>query len=201
MRILGIDPGSRVVGFGCIETRAAHVERAHRADPGGLPIANQVDLSAGGRGAVHLVEAGVVEAGTSADALPARLRRIGDGIDGLLRRLSPHVLVLEEAFFGKSVQAALRMGEARGVVILCAARAGVAIHQYPPATIKQAVAGAGSAGKEQVARMAALLLGSRTAVWPLDASDALAAALCHHFRATMPVFGAPGSSDGAPARA
>ena len=92
------------------------------------------------------------------------------------------VLALEEAFFGKSVQSALRIGEARGVVLVAAARAGIPVAQYPPATIKKAVTGRGGATKEQVQEMVRITLGLAAPPQPADAADALAIAICHALR-------------------
>jgi len=185
MRILGIDPGSRVLGYGCIDVDV-------RPQEGGRTgvlypsLSNQVSLHGITTGAFHLVDAGVVRAGSSDQGLPERLLRIGSGIDQLIARLAPSTLALEEAFFGKSVQAALRIGEARGVVLLCAARARVKIAQYSPARVKRSVTGAGAAQKDQVGRWVQHYLGLRAPPTPLDASDALAVALCHAFRLGQP---------------
>jgi crossover junction endodeoxyribonuclease RuvC len=187
MRILGIDPGSRIVGFGCIETsRSSSAPPAAAHERVLFPrIANQASLSGGALGQARLVEAGVIRAGGSELGLCERLRRIGDGLDALLARLNVDQVALEEAFFGKSVQSALRIGEARGVAILATARAEVPLFQYAPATIKRSVCGAGGATKERVAALVARWLGLAAPVRPHDASDGLAVALCHLFRSPV----------------
>ena len=189
MRILGIDPGSRVLGFGCLDLELA---ASGPSQSGTLypALSNQVTVQGAGHGPVRLVDAGVVRAGTSETSLAERLLRVGAAMDQLLARLKPAVLALEEAFFGKSVPSALRIGEARGVVILCGARAGVPIAQYPPARVKRAVTGGGAADKAQVGRWVQHYFGLRTPVTPLDASDALAVALCHAFALSQPLLGA-----------
>jgi crossover junction endodeoxyribonuclease RuvC len=202
MRILGIDPGSRIVGFGCIETSrspAAPRPAGPHAAPLYPRIANQGSLSGGAAGRTRLVEAGVIRAGGSELGLGERLRRIGDGLDALLRRLGVDQVALEEAFFGKSVQSALRIGEARGVAILATARADLPLFQYAPATIKRSVCGAGAASKERVGSLVATWLGLAAPVRPHDASDALAVALCHLFRS--PLAAPPDARIGLPERA
>jgi crossover junction endodeoxyribonuclease RuvC len=192
MRILGIDPGSRLAGYGCIQVElepAAQSERPARSYPA---LANGVALPAAGRSSLRLLACGVLRIGTSRDSLVERLGRLGAGIDHLLALHRPQVLALEEAFFGKSVQSALRVGEARGVALLCGARGGLQVAEYPPATIKQAVTGSGAASKERVAAMVLWFLGQSKTATPLDATDALAAALCHHFVASAPRLGALG---------
>lgn len=156
--ILGIDPGTRIVGWGVIAITA--------------------------RGP-RLVEAGVVKAG--AGELSGRLGTIRRELDLLILRHRPSAVAVEEAFAHKNVQSALRIGEGRGVVLACAGAAGIPVHQYPPATAKKALVGHGAAHKTQVAAMVARHLGLREAPKPLDASDALALALTHSLRSTSAV--------------
>ena len=154
--VLGIDPGTRVVGWGAIELTA--------------------------RGP-RMLAAGVVRAGTG--DLPQRLGLIRRELDRLIELYRPFVVAVEEAFAHKNIQSALRIGEARGVVLSCAAAVGVAVHQYPPAAAKKALVGNGAAHKTQVAAMVARRLELTEAPKPLDASDALALALTHVLR-SMP---------------
>ncbi|HUR26807.1 MAG TPA: crossover junction endodeoxyribonuclease RuvC [Planctomycetota bacterium] len=151
--ILGIDPGTRVVGWGAIE------------------------LTASGP---RLLGAGVVRAGVG--DLPVRLGTIRRELDRLIALYRPIVVAVEEAFAHKNMQSALRIGEARGVVLSCASAASVAVHQYPPAAAKKALVGNGAAHKSQVAAMVARRLELKEAPKPLDASDALALALTHLLR-------------------
>lgn len=180
MRVLGIDPGTSVVGFGCIELAE---RRTARSVP--FRILNAVSLGSGG-GDARLVDAGVVRLGRRVP-IETRLLRLGEALDRLLERLRPSSVAVEEAFYGKSVQAALRIGEARGVVLLCASRAGIRVAQYAPATVKLRVAGAGAASKAALARMVGASLGAGAGGLPADATDALAVALCHCF--ALPVVG------------
>ena len=152
--ILGVDPGTRVVGWGAIELTA--------------------------RGP-RFKAAGVIRAGTG--ELCGRLGMIRRELDRLIALHGPSVVVVEEAFAKKNLQSALRIGEARGVVLSCAAAAGVAVHQYTPATAKKALVGNGAAHKSQVAAMVACRLGLAKPPQPHDASDAVALALTHALRA------------------
>jgi crossover junction endodeoxyribonuclease RuvC len=186
MRILGIDPGTWVVGFGCLELGAT--SRVVAADR--LPIAHRVanvvhgasggfGVGGGGVGAgrVSVVEAGALRLGKRTAPLPDRLLDLAEQIAALLVRLAPNEVALEEAFFGKSVQAALRIGEARGVILAEVRRAGVPVFQFAPARVKRTVTGHGGATKEAVAELARRQLGLAVAPTPKDASDALAVAL------------------------
>jgi crossover junction endodeoxyribonuclease RuvC len=110
--------------------------------------------------------------------IPARLLAIHDGLRKAIETHAPDEVALEEAFHGKSAQSALRIGEGRGVAILAAAGLGKPVFQYPPATIKMSVTGAGNAHKSQVGRMVTVILGLTEEV-PEDAADALAVAICH----------------------
>jgi crossover junction endodeoxyribonuclease RuvC len=157
VKILGIDPGTRVVGWGLVEagpTRATAL--AH----------------------------GVVRTGRG--DLAARLVRVFDGLSGVLRETEPDEVVIESVFVAKDPRATIALGEGRGVAILVAARAGRPVRQYTPAEIKKAVAGNGRASKPQVQRMVRIHLGMAEAPRPFDAADALAAALCHARRIRVP---------------
>jgi crossover junction endodeoxyribonuclease RuvC len=153
-RILGIDPGTRAVGWAVLE---AHAD------------ATPVRL---GSGTMHL--------GTSKDPIPERLYRLRCGLQELLKIHKPRQLTLEAAFFGKNARSALRIGEARGVVMVTCAEQEMEIVELPPAVIKRRIAGAGAATKEQIARLVALRLGLEDghAFETFDESDALAVALC-----------------------
>jgi crossover junction endodeoxyribonuclease RuvC len=148
--VLGIDPGTRILGYGAIVL--------------------------GARGP-RLLAAGVLRA--REQDVPARLGMLRRELDLLFERLAPDVIVVEQAFAARNVQSALRIGEGRGVVLCCAAHRGATIVQYAPAAAKKALVGSGAADKTQVARMVEHLLGPKSKDLPLDASDALALALCH----------------------
>ena len=158
MKVLGIDPGTTVTGYGIVET------------------------GNGAPGFGHLVECGVIRfaRGTS---LPRRLHELHDGIADLIRKHRPTHLALEDAFYHKNVRTTLVLGHARGVILLAAAEWGLAIAQYPPATVKKTVVGAGGAAKAQVGAMVARLLRLRAAPRPADAADGVAVALTCIIRA------------------
>lgn len=150
MRVIGIDPGSHHLGWGVVE---AHGSRL-------LHVAS---------GTVH----------APAGALVDRLCHMGEHLDRLLAQHSPQAAAVEAIFHAKNSRSALSLGHARGVVLLCLGRAGLPVHEYTPAQIKQATTGRGGAGKEQVQVMVRMLLGLTNAPAELDTTDALAAALCH----------------------
>jgi crossover junction endodeoxyribonuclease RuvC len=180
VRILGIDPGTLVAGFGCLETEFGAPRRATGSVPLALRPGNVVRLDAGGSGDVRVLELGVLRLGGRDAALPLRLLALAEQFRGLLERLRPTEIALEEAFSGKSVQAALRIGEARGVVLAESARAGLPVHQFAPARVKRSVTGNGAASKQSVAAMVGQLLPAGRAAFagvPADATDAIAVAL------------------------
>ena len=149
MRVLGIDPGSHRTGWGVVE---------------------------GSGGRLVCLGAGVVRAHGTSTA--ERLRSIHDGLAELLRRFAPEAVSVETVFHAKNAQSALVLGQARGVALLCAAQAGAPVFEYTAGQIKQAATGRGRAEKEQVQTMVRLVLGVDEPL-ALDASDALAAAICH----------------------
>jgi len=158
LRVLGIDPGTRNLGYGLIEAHS----RAH----------------------MSYVECGVIS-GTRGQSRGVRLGEIGRGLRELIEEMRPQVVAMEEAFFGLNVQSTIALGEARGVAIFVAAEYGLDIAGYPPATVKQSVAGNGRASKDQVARVVQTLLAMRRT--PVsDAADALAIAICHGRIALIP---------------
>lgn len=149
--VLGVDPGTRLVGYGAV-----------------------VAAPAGPR----LLAAGGIAAPRSA-GVPARLGLIRRELDALLLQLRPSVVVVEQAFAARNVQSALRIGEGRGVVLACAASIGAQVVQLPPASARKALVGYGAAGKAQVAGMVAALLSLTMPLRPLDLTDALALALAY----------------------
>jgi crossover junction endodeoxyribonuclease RuvC len=150
MIVLGVDPGSVRTGFGAVETDG----RNHR-----------------------LIERGVLAPGPRLP-LPEKLRHIHAGISGLIQRLRPDALAVEDVFHAANTRTALVLGHVRGVVLLAGAEAGIAVHEYPPATVKQQITGFGRAEKAQVAFMVTRLLTLPEGALPGDATDALAVALC-----------------------
>ena len=151
MRIFGVDPGSHCTGYGCIETNGSHHQ---------------------------LVVCGALTP-PARSTFPEKLYAIHRGLTDLLVRHRPETVAIEDLFHAKNARSALKLGHVRGVLMLAASEAGVTIAEYTPAEIKRAVVGYGRAEKEQVQQMVALLLGMKTVPSPLDASDALAVAICH----------------------
>lgn len=150
MRILGIDPGSIVTGYGVVErdgSRVIHVAHGTLRPPRGAE-------------------------------LPARLGCLHALLEEIFSLHRPEVAVVERIFAGASARSALVLGHARGVALAIAARAGVPVHEYAPAELKRAVVGTGSADKRQVQLMVRRLLGLGR-IPATDAADALAAAICH----------------------
>ena len=161
MIVLGVDPGSMRTGYGAIETDG----RRHR-----------------------LVETGVLAPGAGI-SLPEKLRHIHAGVTILIERLRPDALAVEDVFHAANTRTALVLGHVRGVVLLAGAQAGLAVHEYPPATVKQQVTGFGRAEKSQVAFMVTRMLALSQDAAPGDATDALAVALC--FACLVPAVGVP----------
>ena len=151
MRILGIDPGTRLCGYGVIEVLAGQQLR--------------------------YVECGVLQLDVKL-ALPRRLHQLWQELREVVSELRPHEMALESIFHGVNAQSALRLGHARGVIMLVVAEAGLPLAEYPPATVKRTVAGNGRAQKAEVQRLVSYRCGLKQPP-PLDASDALALALCH----------------------
>ena len=159
MRVLGVDPGTQVTGYGVIET----------GNGNGVP------------GLGRLIECGVFRFARS-NSLPHRLAELHHAIAELIARHQPSVLALEDAFYHKNVRTTLVLGHARGVILLAAQQAELDIAQYAPAMIKKTVVGAGAAKKTQVGAMVAQLLRLKDAPQPSDAADGCAAALTYILR-------------------
>ena len=151
MFVLGVDPGLSRCGYGCVEQRG----RTQRA-----------------------VAAGVITT-SPAMAVPERLAELQHEIRALLAELRPSVVAIERVLFQVNVRTAMSVGQAAGVVMAEAVSAGCAVVEYSPNEVKEAVAGWGAASKEQVERMVQTLLGIAQPLRPIDASDAVAIALCH----------------------
>ncbi len=155
MRVLGIDPGSETTGWGVIE---------------------------GDGRRYNLIEYGALKA-PPRERFAARLLKISNGLEAVIARMKPDACAVEEAFFAVNVKTALKLGHVRGVALLAAERASVAIHEYSPRLIKQTVVGYGNAEKHQVQEMVRVLLSLATVPEPHDAADALAVAICHFHHA------------------
>ena len=150
--VLGIDPGTAVTGFGV-------VSRANG-------------------GSVRLLECGVIRT-SPGDPLHHRIRDIYEGVQELITRHSPATVSVENVYHGKNARTALTLGHTRGAILLAVALKNLPVAEYTAVEIKKAVVGTGRATKEQVAFMVQRQLGLKAAPAPSDASDAVAAALCH----------------------
>ena len=152
--ILGIDPGTLVMGFGLI------VVENNR---------------------VTLLESGVLKPGRISNS-HKKLQLIFNTVSGLITKYQPTDFAIEAPFFGKNVQSMLKLGRAQGVAIAAAIRHGLEVTEYSPRKVKQSITGNGNAGKEQVMKMLQTLLSFKESPKQYDATDALAIALCHHFQ-------------------
>ena len=151
MKVFGVDPGSQRTGYGCIDTDGSR----HR-----------------------LVVCGAISTSPRA-GFPEKLLTIYQALGRLLREHQPDCVAVESVFHAANVRSALKLGHARGVVLLAAVEGGYPLVEYAPAEIKLAVVGYGRAEKRQVGEMVRLLLGLTDVPQPHDASDALAVAICH----------------------
>ena len=153
-RVLGIDPGLNVTGYGVLEVAA---------------------------GGPKLCEAGVIR-GRTRDSLTARLVEIHTGVCEVIAALRPTVMALEQLFSHyKRPRTSILMGHARGVICLAAAQAGIQVVDYSATQVKKTLTGSGNASKSQMQRAVARELRLDTAPEPHDVADALAAALCHYY--------------------
>ena len=152
MKVLGVDPGTAVLGYGVVESAPGR--------PG------------------RLLECGVLET-RPGESLARRLRLIHDGVAELIERHQPDALAIEAAFYARNVRTTMVLSHARGVILLAAEEAGIAIAEYSPAAVKKAITGRGAALKPQVAFMLQQLLRLQARPSPADASDGVAIALTH----------------------
>ena len=156
LRIIGIDPGLVDTGYGV------------------------VDVSGGPGGRVRLVEAGLVRTTASAP-VEVRLKEIFEGVLSLLSEHLPAAVIVEDLYTSyRHPRTAVLMGHARGVILLAASSRGLEVVSYPPARVKKALTGRGTASKEQIQRMVQMRLGLDEVPEPDHVADALALALCHH---------------------
>jgi crossover junction endodeoxyribonuclease RuvC len=152
MRILGIDPGTGILGFGVI------------------------DVSTGGK--LSIVTAGVITT-PAHTPLEDRLVEIYDGLTEIIGETKPQVMSIEKLFFARNVTTAMSVSHARGVAMLAGSKGGLEISEYTPLQIKQTLTGYGKADKKQVQEMVKIQLGLKQIPRPDDAADALAAAITH----------------------
>ena len=151
MRILGIDPGYAIVGFGILE--------AHR-------------------GQAQLIRCGAINTPAGVP-MPMRLLQIQEDMETLIRAFQPDAMAIEELFFNTNVTTGIGVAQARGIILAAAAKLGVEIFEYTPSQVKQAVVGYGKAEKRQVMDMTKRLLKLSAVPKPDDAADVVAVALCH----------------------
>jgi crossover junction endodeoxyribonuclease RuvC len=152
VKVLGIDPGTAVLGYGVVESGSGRANR--------------------------LLECGILTT-RGREPLPARLRVIHDGITALIQRHTPDAVAVESAFYGRNVRTTVVLSHARGVILLAAELAGVRIAEYSPASVKKTIVGRGAALKPQVGYMVAQLLRLKSPPTPSDAADGVAVALTH----------------------
>ncbi|HLZ24987.1 MAG TPA: crossover junction endodeoxyribonuclease RuvC [Ktedonobacterales bacterium] len=150
-RALGIDPGTARLGYAVIEEQ---------------------------RGSLALLACGCIET-PSGQPMPARLLRLFDALSAIVHEYEPGEMAIEELFFAKNVTTVISVGQARGIALLVAGQAGLAVSEYKPMQVKQAVHGYGLAKKDQVGEMVRVLLGLSAVPKPDDAADAAAIAICH----------------------
>ncbi len=150
MRILGIDPGTRITGYGIIAVEGNRLRH---------------------------VDNGIVKT-RSSDPLPLRLKAIYDGLTVVLKEFSPEAVAIEQVFLAKNPKAALTLGHARGTAVIASVNLNLEVHEYSALQVKSAVVGYGHAAKQQVQHMVKTLL-NLPEVAQEDAADALAVAICH----------------------
>lgn len=166
--ILGIDPGTVIMGYGIIEIRGT---------------------------TIHLVEMNVLKLSTLQDPYK-KLEKIHNKVIQLITKFKPDCFAIEAPFFGKNIQSMLKLGRAQGVAIAAAIQAGLPVCEYSPKKIKQSITGNGNADKEQVMKMLQQLLSFSEIPGYSDASDALAVAVCHYFQQRSPISAQAGKLKG-----
>jgi crossover junction endodeoxyribonuclease RuvC len=151
MRVMGIDPGSNCTGFGVVEEVKGNLQAVHWSSVRSSPK----------------------------DAFPQRIKHIYDELILAMEKFTPEVVAVEDLFYATNVKTLVKLAQTRGIALLAAVNSGLAVAEYSPLEIKQSVVGYGRADKNQVQDMVTTLLRLREKPEPFDASDALAAAICH----------------------
>jgi len=154
MRVLGIDPGTAITGWGIVE-------------PG-----------PNGKNSLKAVDYGVIRTSAGLD-MPVRLKDLYDELMGIIAKYKPEQVGIEDLFFFKNQKTVIKVGQARGVAILTGVNNDLPVFDYTPLQVKQAVTGYGRAEKKQMQKMVKLILGLKELPKPDDAADALAVAVCH----------------------
>jgi len=157
--ILGIDPGTTIMGYGLIECE--------------------------GKNKIKLLTLGVIQL-SKYDNQPLKLKKIFERVLGLIEEFKPDELAIEAPFFGKNVQSMLKLGRAQGVAMAAALFKEIPIFEYAPRKVKQSVTGNGNASKEQVSEMMKNILKEKLDEAYFDATDALAVAVCHYYQNSIP---------------
>ena len=157
MKIIGIDPGTGILGFGVIEVIGSKI---------------------------RMIDAGVIRTPPHTPH-DERLEEIFDGLTEIIAATKPDVLSIEKLFFSRNITTAMTVAEARGVAILVGRKAGLPIAEYTPPQIKQTLTGYGKADKKQVQEMVRIQLGLKEVPKPDDCADALAAAITHSFMSRL----------------
>ena len=150
MRILGIDPGTNVTGYGLIEKR---------------------------RSTYAVIRYGEIKSKKN-QPLSRRLASIYTELIGIIEEIQPEIISLEDIFYGKNIQSLIKQGHVRGIIILAASLSGIPVYEYSPLEVKKAVVGYGMADKQQIQQMVKSIL-KLPELPPPDAADALAIAICH----------------------
>ena len=150
MIVLGIDPGSRITGYGVVEKKR--------------------------KGIISITGGEITAKGN--ETLSIRLKKIHDNLIEIMRVFTPDAVALEDIFYGKNVKSLIKLGHVRGVIILAASHSNIPVFEYTPLEVKKAVVGYGRAEKNQVQKMVKVIL-NLDKLPPVDTSDALAVAICH----------------------
>lgn len=165
-KILGVDPGTNVMGYAILNTQLNKSE-------------------------VEVIS--VIQMKKLTDHY-AKLKFIYEKMNALIEQYHPDILAIEAPFYGKNVQSMLKLGRAQGIVIAASLHAGMEVHEYSPRKIKQSITGNGNAAKEQVSDMLCRMYPISQSIEYLDATDALAVAVCHHLQQKV-VFGKTKATD------
>ncbi|HLD36109.1 MAG TPA: crossover junction endodeoxyribonuclease RuvC [Planctomycetota bacterium] len=178
MLILGIDPGTRIIGYGLIQTQP----KTKVITYGVIKTASGVRRQASNALDAQYTTRNAQRKTQSASELSTRLLRSYQQILKIIKEYQPDQMAIETVFFSMDAQATIKIGEARGVALLAAATTSTPVYEYSPAEVKKSVTGNGRADKIQVAEMVKNILSLDEIPKPYDASDALAIAICHSHR-------------------